>query len=178
MPSDAKSALQSLYSLRKELSKRCWLLKEQEAEFDVVEKWILEHPVYCSESAEQYRQTLEQLTSDLMARATIALAIEGNWPEPPTEREPIKNHVFPLRSGVYFAYESETGPCVYVGESKNLGMRCSFFAEQREDGNLRASDWASHLEFSHHERFFAECYYIGLLKPERNLPTKFQFRRR
>jgi ribosomal protein L24E len=64
--------------------------------------------------------------------------------------------------GIYFVWEN--GRIVYVGKTVRLCQRCCF---QSHD-SIRRTDHLSWLEYPKSELFFAECYYIGALRPERN----------
>lgn len=81
-------------------------------------------------------------------------------PEPTAKAFDIAWNV-PKFAGVYFAYDSH-GDVAYVGESQNVPERL------KHHHAVSPNEWVGYLELLPDERFFAECYYIWLLRPVRN----------
>jgi hypothetical protein len=67
----------------------------------------------------------------------------------------------PSCSGIYFVWDD--GRVVYVGKSSRLVGRCTLTHHAINEG-----DWLSWIEFPITMLNFAECFYIGALKPIRN----------
>lgn len=70
------------------------------------------------------------------------------------------------KSGVYFAWDTNDGRCMYVGKSKNMGARLS--ESRTELLGCKISYLIIPEEHIHHW----ELFYIWLHKPERNAETK------
>lgn len=68
-------------------------------------------------------------------------------------------------AGVYIAFGS-CGEAVYVGES------CDIFSRLRSHNVVHGNELVAVIQTKPHERFFAEVYYIWLLKPARNREGK------
>lgn len=89
-----------------------------------------------------------------------------NYPPPPL---PIISTgqaiVMPNHPGIYFVWTKDI--IVYVGQSGNLRERCKVNGHDK----ITPDDRLSWIEFEPSELYFAECFYIGTLRPERNLST-------
>lgn len=68
-------------------------------------------------------------------------------------------------SGVYFGYNND-GRVVYVGESSDVPRRL------QNHEHVKPDELVSFIQMEPSERFFAECYYIWLKRPERNKEGK------
>lgn len=91
-----------------------------------------------------------------------------NYKPVPKIRTPLgqlRDIDIPYGSGIYFAFSNNK--VVYVGKSKNLGSRIT-------DGHkkLKKSDDIAWIEYPVRLLDFAECFYIGICKPERNFGDK------
>lgn len=92
--------------------------------------------------------------------------VEAAYPPPPTVAFLRAGCRLPRASGVYFVYSSPK-ECVYVGKSKNMAKRVTWswdFTGRGYSGTFLVA-W---LLFDVEEISFAECHYIGLLRPRYN----------
>lgn len=172
----AKEALEALYRIQSFLGRQ---MMQTTIGNDVrtVEEFLLRHPTFKKAQEHAARVATFQAEREMQEVVTAkAIKDRSRWPDVPKERKPITEWFpqLPSVSGIYIAYRGRTGRCVYVGQSVNLAQRVSFPGEKRCDGQLWRSDWLSIVEIPVAEIFYAEAYYIGLLKPSRNLPQKFR----
>jgi hypothetical protein len=111
------------------------------------------------------RTTLKKIRRDIAALLPVAnadcLAHKYNEvPGPVVEASRFGEGV-PSCSGIYFVWND--GRVVYVGKSSRLAGRCTLAHHAIAEG-----DWLSWVEFPLTMLNFAECFYIGALKPIRN----------
>lgn len=105
---------------------------------------------------------------ELWKRVKVATA-EASYPRthlrpaPPKPILPASDCIsLPDRPGIYFVWSGDR--VVYVGQSIKLSSRCHL---KRHD-KIKDEDWISWLEMPAADLYFAECFYIGILQPERN----------
>jgi hypothetical protein len=111
------------------------------------------------------------------------LLVVGVYPKPPAPMIEIKlgYQEMPESSGLYFIWGRYHNKCMYVGQSANIKERCRTFrsgsfkeeAGARNDGKLFVGERISWLQMDCGDLFFAEAFYIGLLRPVRNQPPFF-----
>lgn len=91
------------------------------------------------------------------------------YPEAPPPTEPVDRYGshLPQSSGVYFAWSN--GFCEYVGQSINLSKRVKLTHER-----LLPTDMISYLLFDPIELMYAESYYIGIMRPQRNFGKRIR----
>lgn len=84
-----------------------------------------------------------------------------DYPLPPSPRDAAPVESFPDAIGIYFVWRRPV--CVYVGQATSLRSRCS-----NSHPNIKKGDVIAFLEIDKLSLYYAECHYIGLLKPMRN----------
>ena len=91
----------------------------------------------------------------------------ADYPDPPPGFvKPDPDGIgMPDYSGIYFVWENDI--VVYVGRSIQISNRVRLDNHQ----NINKSDLLSFLPFNIDELMYAECFYIGLLKPVKNRAT-------
>lgn len=101
---------------------------------------------------------LEQIRS-----APVPVPRDSPYPPPPTERFKAtkSGKDLPADSGVYFVWSGDS--CEYVGQSINIANRATLRHEK-----IVATDQVGFLCFDRSELLFAESYYIGIMRPQRN----------
>lgn len=116
-----------------------------------------------SEMAQLEKTVLElvRLKSALNDPSTV-------YPHPPLPMiQATKEGNLPAASGIYFVWQQSR--CKYVGQSICLRLRARLTTKTaRNDKRILAGEWLSWLLFPVTELFYAENYYIGLLRPARN----------
>lgn len=75
----------------------------------------------------------------------------------------------PATPGIYFIWSPDI---VYIGQSINMQKRIGGTHD-----NIQSGDRVSWIEFPVEMLTYAECYYIGLCKPERNCGEPYHYRR-
>lgn len=80
----------------------------------------------------------------------------------PSIRPTLFGDGLPSTSGIYFLWEH--GIVKYVGQSTRLSDRVRLNSHRR----LSETDLISYIEIPKDELVWAECYYIGILRPTRN----------
>lgn len=90
--------------------------------------------------------------------------VPGEYPDPPPGIiRPTPNGTgIPKTSGIYFVWE--TGTIVYVGQSINMSNRVRLGQHE----SIRETDLLSFVPIGDCDLLWAECYYIGMLRPKRN----------
>lgn len=125
-----------------------------------------------AEDLENHRREKARITRDatdrmrgiaaLTKRLQACNAVAEYPPVPlPFGLHPVPEDQIPTTSGVYLAFAS--GLCAYVGQSINLRNRLSPAHEK-----LRTGDSIAWIGFPSQALNFAECYYIGIMRPFRN----------
>lgn len=90
------------------------------------------------------------------------------YPAPPKPMLPVNESCnMPETFGIYFVWRDER--IVYVGQSRRLVRRCN----SKYHSRIREDEWISWLTLPAHELYFAECFYVGALRPERNRQSGF-----
>jgi hypothetical protein len=106
----------------------------------------------------------DELTKyDRLVVQSLASPVPIAYPDvpPPCIELSRKGEGLPCEPGIYFLWNQ--GECQYVGRSTNLNRR----VRDRHE-NALMSDLASWIVFPESEIFYAECFYIGLVRPVRN----------
>lgn len=104
---------------------------------------------FTSENVQKYRRSVTEAQS----------ISRSQYPPVPY---PCETNDPPACSGVYFVWSGES--VVYVGISKQLQVR----TKTCQHANILGTDRISWLPFSEDDLHYAECYYIGVLRPCRN----------
>ncbi len=94
--------------------------------------------------------------------------VPANYPTvpPPEATASFNGYGLPSFGGVYFVWSSDR--IVYVGQSQSIINRAVVPGHQ----GIERGDGLSWIRFDNRrDRLFAECFYIGTIKPERNLPN-------
>lgn len=114
-------------------------------------------------------QGLDRMVSERIQSAkafyakNLAVCDEGYPAIPPASIYPDKEGTgLPLTPGIYFIWEGDA--VVYVGQSIRLGQRLRLGGHNI----LKPSHQISYLEIEPYFLTFAECYYIGVLRPFEN----------
>lgn len=84
-------------------------------------------------------------------------------PPPPMVKPRPDGIGMPIISGIYFVWEK--GEIVYVGQSIDLNARVRL---GRRHHAVYEDDMLSFVQMDRNNLLWAECHYIGLLKPKRN----------
>lgn len=93
--------------------------------------------------------------------------VPNEYPDPPPGviRPTPEGIGLPATSGIYFVWEN--GIVAYVGQSIKMNNRLRLNDHQA----IYKSDFLSFIPFEKDELVWAECYYIGMLRPKRNRGT-------
>lgn len=111
------------------------------------------------------RRSIKQIESELSALKFP----ESGYPSPPSPADFVtKIPVAPNAPGIYFFWSR--GVVEYVGQSVMLSNRCTICHHRHQVG-----DMVSWICFPRQELNFAECYYIGTLRPRRNFGSRSSF---
>lgn len=117
------------------------------------------------------REALREQINDKnleLSRITQKIALgDVSWPPVPCankHKPTARGENLPSVSGIYFLWNQED-VVEYVGQSVNLRDRCRSCHPRIQQ---IPSPLITFLEFSLTELNFAECFYIGLLRPIRN----------
>lgn len=96
--------------------------------------------------------------------------VPNEYPDPPPGviKPTAEGIGVPVASGIYFVWEN--GIVAYVGQSVNMNSRVRLNNHQA----IYKSDLLSFVPFKKGELVWAECYYIGMMKPPRNRGTPTQ----
>jgi len=97
---------------------------------------------------------------ELLAKS-LARSIYPNVPEP-SIKPTLFGDGLPSTCGIYFLWDH--GIVKYVGQSTTLSGRVRLSSHHR----LKETDLISYVEIPKDELVWAECYYIGILRPTRN----------
>jgi len=114
------------------------------------------------EAEKRMQVTYDCLCNQISALQQVSYA--EDYPCPPNPALFTKKFA-PEKSGVYFVWHGQL--VVYVGESENMRQR-TIGHEKIQQGEM-----VTWIEYPAAERFYAENFYIGILKPIRNLPKRF-----
>lgn len=134
------------------------------------------------EKLERYSEPDEYLNEDAIA---LGEHVKNEWvrwkkrflpseyPDPPPGiiRPTTMGIGVPSTSGIYFVWEN--GDVVYIGQSINMSDRVRL-----KHDSILANDLLSFVPMGKDELDWAECYYIGILKPKRNFQNNPQDRNR
>lgn len=90
--------------------------------------------------------------------------VPNEYPDPPPGviKPTAEGIGVPVASGIYFVWEN--GIVTYVGQSVNMNSRVRLNNHQA----IYKSDLLSFVPFEKDELVWAECYYVGMLRPKRN----------
>lgn len=93
--------------------------------------------------------------------------VPSEYPDPPPGiiRPTAEGIGVPATSGIYFVWEN--GIIDYVGQSINMNNRVRLYSH----GVICETDLLSFVPIEKDELIWAECYYIGILRPKRNRGT-------
>jgi hypothetical protein len=108
--------------------------------------------------------------------AVVSKMAGGNYPEAPAPSVPATEDGdgIPHVPGIYFFWSGES--VVYVGQSRNLNQRVRLNSHHVLRPELRVS----FLYFEEEFLTWAECFYIGVLRPQQNFgrsASHFKFRK-
>jgi len=111
---------------------------------------------------------IDQANNLIKSGKCLSLSHHHNYPSAPFPSiEPSeKGDHLPPKSGIYIIWNH--GNPVYVGQSQNLKLRCNLQNHKK----LKEKDVISFIEIPVEDLDFAECFYIGTLKPVRNFGLK------
>lgn len=111
------------------------------------------------------RQQVENEMGKLARISSAPVPVPRNSPYPPAPAERFEATKYgdnlPVASGVYFVWSGDS--CEYVGQSINIAGRATLSHEK-----IVATDQVGFLLFDRSELLFAESYYIGIMRPQRN----------
>ena len=129
--------------------------------------YIAERAANSLRSTQRKRQELRQEVEKLERRAAMLRTwgcLHYGYPEPPQPSVVSSKYGdgLPGRPGIYFVWRDDR--IQYVGQSVNLNHR----ARLRYDGTIKIGDKLSWLPLPLESLYFAEAFYIGILRPERN----------
>lgn len=97
------------------------------------------------------------------AMAMACAPLSDRSPVPPPMLPPHADGLgLPAESGIYFLWRDEVVD--YVGRSINLGLRLRLGSHHV----LSAQHRISYLLLPRHDLTWAECYYIGIMRPKQN----------
>lgn len=125
---------------------------------------IDQHFVREYEGNEIERRVNEEVKKFVKIRSS-PVPINRDSPYPDVPKDTIRitklGDGVPSVSGVYFIWNNDT--CEYVGQSINLSNRVRLSHQK-----VSITDRVSFLLFDTSELMFAESYYIGIMRPQRN----------
>ena len=116
--------------------------------------------------ANEIRSIIDQAKELIALRKYININ-HPNYPDIPFPHiTPTKHgdHI-PCTSGIYILWNK--GAPTYVGQSQNLSVRCTLAHPK-----VLPTDKISFVELELEELDYAECFYISLLRPNRNFGMK------
>lgn len=110
-----------------------------------------------------------------MPIARLAIDVGGVWPSVPLQPRlspTLDGAGLPEASGIYFVWESGM-TLAYVGQATVLSNRVCL----RKHKHLRSTDEITYIIIPLIDLYYAEQFYIGLLKPSRNGGQRLPHRR-